>query len=100
LDQLSLTNAVLLQGIFPEQTADRIHARKFRFCHIDVDVYRSAKDVCEWLWPRLVPGGLVVFDDYGMRGTEGVQRFVNEWRGGKDLTFLYNLNGHAIFIKK
>jgi hypothetical protein len=43
---------------------------------------------------------MVVFDDYGMRGTEGVQRFVNEWRGREDLTFLYNLNGHAIFIKK
>jgi len=100
LDQLSLTNAVLLQGMFPEQTAHRIQDRKFRFCHIDVDVYQSAKDVCEWLWPRLISGGLVVFDDYGMRGTEGVQRFVNEWRGGKDLTFLYNLNGHAIFIKK
>jgi O-methyltransferase len=100
LDQLGLTNPVLLQGIFPEQTADRIQDRKFRFCHIDVDVYQSAKDVCEWLWPRLVSGGLVVFDDYGMRGTEGVQRFVNEWRAGKDLTFLYNLNGHAIFIKK
>jgi len=100
LDRIGLNNAVLLQGIFPEQTAGRIQDRRFRFCHIDVDVYQSAKDVCEWLWPRLVSGGLVVFDDYGMRGTEGVQRFVNEWRVRDDLTFLYNLNGHAVFIKK
>lgn len=100
LDQFGLNNAVVLQGIFPEQTADGIQDRRFRFCHIDVDVYQSAKDVCEWLWPRLVSGGLVVFDDYGMRGTEGVQRFVNEWRIRADLNFLYNLNGHAIFIKK
>lgn len=100
LGQLGLNNAVVLQGIFPEQTADRIQDRRFRFCHVDVDVYQSAKDVCEWLWPRLVPGGLVVFDDYGMRGTEGVQRFVNEWRVRDDLTFLYNLDGHAIFVRK
>jgi O-methyltransferase len=100
LGQLGLNNAVVLPGIFPDQTADRIQARWFRFCHIDVDVYQSAKEVCEWLWPRLVSGGLLVFDDYGMRGTEGVQRFVNEWRTRDDLNFFYNLNGHAIFIKK
>jgi O-methyltransferase len=100
LDRLGLTNTLMLQGIFPEQTAGPIRDRRFRFCHIDVDVYQSAKDVCEWLWPRLVSGGLVVFDDYGMRGTEGVQRFVNQWRVRDDLTFLYNLNGHAVFIKK
>lgn len=100
LAKLGLQNAVVLQGVFPEQTGERIQDRKFRFCHIDVDVYQSSKDICEWLWPRLVAGGWVVFDDYGMRGTEGVQRFVNEWRTRDDLNFIYNLNGHAIFVKK
>lgn len=100
LTQLGLNNAVVLQGTFPDQTADQIQNRRFRFAHIDVDVYQSSKDICEWLWPRLVSGGVVVFDDYGMRGTEGVQRLVNEWRVRDDLTFLYNLNGHAIFLKK
>jgi O-methyltransferase len=90
----------LLKGIFPEDTGNQVQDRVFRFCHVDVDVYQSAKDVVEWLWPRLVSGGLVVFDDYGTRGTEGVQRFVNEWRVRDDLTFIYNLNGHAIFIRK
>jgi O-methyltransferase len=97
---LNLKNASLLQGIFPEQTANKIQDRCFRFCHIDVDVYQSARDVCEWIWPRLETGGVIVFDDYGMRGTEGVQRFVDEWRFHNDLVFIYNLNGHAIFVKK
>jgi O-methyltransferase len=100
LNSLHLKNASLLQGIFPEQTADTIQDHRFRFCHIDVDVYESAKDVCEWIWPRLEVGGMIVFDDYGMRGTEGVQRFVDEWRAHNDLVFIYNLNGHAIFVKK
>jgi hypothetical protein len=65
---------------FPERTAERIQDGRFRFCHIDVDVYQLSKDICERLWPRLVSGGLVAFDDYGMRVTEGLQRFVNEWR--------------------
>ena len=56
--------------------------------------------ICERLRPRLVSGGLVACDDYGMRVTEGVQRFLNEWRVRDDLNFLYNLKGHAIFIER
>jgi O-methyltransferase len=100
LKGLGLRNAHVLQGIFPDETGAELEGLIFRFCHIDVDVYQSSKDICEWLWPRLVRGGLIMFDDYGMRGTEGVQRFVNEWRVREDLIFLYNLNGHAIFVKK
>jgi O-methyltransferase len=100
LTECALSNAIVLQGVFPEETAGQIEDRRLRFCHIDVDVYQSSKDICEWVWPRLVSGGIVLFDDYGMRGTEGVQRFVNEWRGRDDLNFFYNLNGHAIFVKK
>jgi len=62
--------------------------------------YQWSKDICERLWPRLVSGSLVAFDDYGMRVTEGLQRFVNEWRVRDDLNFFYHLNGHAIFIKR
>jgi hypothetical protein len=34
--ELNLTNVVLLQGIFPEETGHEIEGRRFRFCHIDV----------------------------------------------------------------
>src|ERR1700722_3389058 len=69
--KLGLTNVHVLQGIFPDDTGASIAGRKFRFCHIDVDVYQSAADVLDWVWPRLVPGGIVVYDDYGFRGCEG-----------------------------
>ena len=45
--------------------------RRFRLAHIDVDVYQSAADVLDWVWPRLSPGGVVVFDDYGFPATPG-----------------------------
>jgi O-methyltransferase len=54
LSQLGLSNAVLLKGIFPEETESQVQDRVFRFCHVDVDVYQSAKEVVEWLWPRLI----------------------------------------------
>jgi len=37
----------------------------FSFVHVDVDIYPSVFECCKWFWPRLCPGGVIVFDDYG-----------------------------------
>lgn len=99
VDKLKLDNIKILSGVFPEETGRLIKDKEFRFCHIDVDVYQSAKDSFEWLWSKLVIGGVVVFDDYGFKGCEGVTLFVNEERKKKDRLVIHNLNGHAILIK-
>jgi O-methyltransferase len=97
---LGTTNVELLQGVFPDETADRIADRRFRLCHCDVDVYRSAKDVFDWVWPRLEPGGMVVFDDYGFPACPGVTKFVDEQRLLGDRTVIHNLNGHGLVVKR
>ena len=90
----------ILKGIFPDKTGYKIKNRKFRFCHIDVDTYYSTKDCLNWIWKRLVKGGVIIFDDYGYSITEGVTKIVNEHRNMKDRFFIYNLTGQAIMIKK
>ena len=97
---LGLTNVKILAGVFPEETGRMVQDRTFRFCHIDVDVYQSAKDIVEWVWPKLTPGGLIVFDDYGFWTCQGITQFVNEQRGKRDRLVVHNLNGHAIIIKR
>lgn len=97
---LGLKNVGLLQGIFPEDTGDEIAGERFRLCHCDVDVYRSAKDVFDWVWPRLASGGVVVFDDYGFPACPGVTKFVDEQRLLDDRLVLHNLNGHGIVVKR
>jgi len=89
LRRLGLDHVELLQGIFPDDTADQI-----------ADLYQSAKDVFAWTWPRLSAGGVVVFDDYGFPACPGVRQFVDEQRGHDDRLVLHNLNGHGIIIKR
>ncbi|MFZ1368842.1 MAG: TylF/MycF/NovP-related O-methyltransferase [Ferruginibacter sp.] len=90
----------ILKGIFPEDTANKIDANEqFGLCHIDVDVYDSAKDILEWVWDKLIPGGLVVFDDYGFHSCTGVTKLVEEYFTYPDRQIIHNLNGHAIMIK-
>jgi O-methyltransferase len=100
MNKVKLENIVILPGTFPNETGKIIENLEFCFCHIDVDTYQSAKNIFEWVWPRMVTDGIIVFDDYGFRECGGVTEFVNEIRYGIDRLFLYNLNGHAIIIKQ
>ena len=97
--RLGLRNISILRGIFPEATGAGIADRRFRFCHIDVDVYRSGRDVLEWVWPRLAVGGVVVFDDFGFSSTRGIATLVHEQEGLAGRLAVQNLNGHAVLIK-
>jgi O-methyltransferase len=99
LARLGLENVEVLEGVFPDDLGADLADRRFRFCHLDVDVYRSTRDAFEWVWERLVPGGIVVFDDYGMASCDGVRQFVDEERSKPDRVVVHNLNGHAIAIK-
>jgi O-methyltransferase len=98
LASLGLANAVILKGTFPEDTADRAPER-IALLHCDVDVYESAKDIVDWAVPRLSMGSVIVFDDYGFSGCEGVTRLVNELRLDPRFRFIHNLNGHALLIR-
>ncbi|ADB53873.1 TylF/MycF/NovP-related O-methyltransferase [Conexibacter woesei] len=100
VSRMALDNVRLLQGMFPEETADQVTDGTFRLCHIDVDVYQSAKDVLEWAWPKLSPGGVVVFDDYGCPATPGVTKLVDEQRMHDDRLVIHNLNGHGLVLKR
>ncbi len=98
--KLNISNFSILKGIFPEESSSEIENKRFRFCHIDVDVYQSAKDIFDWVWQRMEKGGIVVFDDYGFAACEGVTDLVNnELAPREDLIMLHNLNGHAVLIK-
>jgi O-methyltransferase len=98
LESLSLKNVEILPGVFPDETQHHVTGR-IALLHCDVDVYQSTRDVVEWCLPRLSPGSLLVFDDYGFYGCEGVTRFCNDLRSQRGFRFIHNLNGHAIFVR-
>jgi O-methyltransferase len=72
------TNRVrLFKGIFPDSAAT-IKDYKFSFVHIDTDFYLSVKACINWFWPRLLTGGIMVFDDYEWPNCPGVKKALDE----------------------
>lgn len=59
-------NVQLVKGYFedtlPLFTSE--HTNPVRFLHIDSDIYQSAKTVLEGLTQQIIPGTIIVFDEY------------------------------------
>lgn len=85
-------------GLIPD-TFVPMESSAIAFAHIDVDIYRSVKDCCAFIYPRLVPGGIVVFDDYGFPSCPGAREAVDEFFQNKSETPLVLPTGQAIVIK-
>ncbi len=73
--------------------------RRFSFAHIDVDLYQSILDCCEFIYPRLSPGGFMVFDDYGLPSCPGARQAVDSFFRNRPEVPLVLSNGQAVVFK-
>jgi len=51
-------------GFIPD-TFKEVTSKQFCFVHIDVDIYQSTLDCYRFFYDRVVPGGILLCDDYG-----------------------------------
>ena len=85
-------------GCFPD-TATGLGDKRFAFVHVDADIYCSVHDACEFFYPRLVPGGVIVFDDYGFPSCPGARAAVDEFFDGRPEQPLYLGTGQALVVR-
>ncbi len=48
-----------------------------------MDTEQATRDAIEFFWPRLVPGGKIVVDDYGWEPCAGVKKAVEDFYAGE-----------------
>jgi len=59
-------NVQVVQGRIPEVLQEQAPAR-VAFLHLDMNSARAEAAALEFFWPRLVPGAILLLDDYGWR---------------------------------
>lgn len=69
-------------GWLPQSLLD-LPERRYRFVHVDVDLYQPTLGCFAHFYPRLVPGGIIVTDDYNWPGG---RRAVDEYCASQGLT--------------
>jgi hypothetical protein len=73
-----IPDATIVPGIFPHSlAAHRMEPQALAFVHVDADQYESLT-AAAFVFPRfMVPGGLMLFDDYGC--IAGATKAVHDW---------------------
>ena len=83
---MDMSKATLIEGFYSESLTEELHlAHPFRpvaVALLDCDYYSSTLDALNWLGRYLVPGSILLFDDwfsYGDTDDLGQQRALAEW---------------------
>ena len=71
--------------------------------HFDCDLYTPTLNALEMLWPKVSPGGVVIFDEYSIKPWEGESQAVDEFFSNKSIKlkkFSWSPNPGAYLIKE
>jgi hypothetical protein len=71
-------NLKIVKGWFPESFRG-LEDRRWRFVHIDFDLYQPIKTALEMLWDNVLPGGVIMVHDYGSFGFPAARKAVDEF---------------------
>jgi O-methyltransferase len=100
IKRLKLNKISVHKSHFPRKL--KFTLNKIKLCHIDVNTYGSTKEVFEYVDKKLVKGGMIIFDDFGIWGVDGIKRYIYKIYPNikKRYNFLFNYMGQCILTKK
>jgi hypothetical protein len=91
--------ARILRGWIPERFRE-VAERKFCFVHIDVDLRQPTLDSLSFFYPRLVEGGIILFDDYGSSDCPGAASATDEFMRDKPERIVHVPTAQAFIVKR
>jgi hypothetical protein len=87
------------EGWIPE-VLEKLAETRYRFVHIDVDIYEPTWACLDYFHPRMVAGGLIVIDDYGFPSWPGCKAAVDAWCAAHGESAVLLTTGNGLIIKR
>jgi O-methyltransferase len=91
-------NIDVVQGRVPEVLAETSPAA-ISLMHIDLNNATAEIAALDTLYPRLSPGGVIVFDDYGWSSSHNQARAEAEWFKSRGLAIFSLPSGQGLHVK-
>jgi hypothetical protein len=87
-------------GWIPERFGE-VADRRFSFVHVDVDLFQPTYDAVAFFYPRMVPGGIILCDDYGSTICPGARKaFDDAVRGTPEGRVIELTTGQGFIVKR
>lgn len=77
----------IFKGFIPEVFQAFDEHTRISFSHTDLDMYDAVRHACDFIFPRTLSGGMMLFDDYKVRSTPGATKAIDEFFADKECTF-------------
>lgn len=91
-------NAELVKGVLPESLED-FDTGPISYLSVDLNYANVEIQCIELLWDRLVPGAVVVLDDYAWKGHERQKAAWDDWAGRAGTAVLTVPTGQGLIVK-
>ena len=100
IKRLNLKKTYVFKAYFPKRI--KVKVKNVKLCHIDVNTFNDTKLVFNFIDKKIIKGGIIVFDDFGIWGVDGIKKFIYliEKKFAKKYFFIKNYMGQCILIKK
>lgn len=77
-----------------------VSGKTFCLVHLDIDLYRPTLDSLEFFYPRLVPGGVILCDDYGFSTCPGARKAMDDYMRPRPEKVVHVPTGQGFIIKR
>ena len=91
-------NVNIVVGAVPT-TLSEVHADQVAYLHLDMNSSAPEVAALEYFWERLVPGAVVLLDDYGFPGYEAQRRAMQALARRRDLAIASLPTGQGLLIR-
>ncbi len=92
------SNVTIIKGKVPE-TLSMVKTQKVAFIHIDMNSVVPEVAAANYFWDKLVPGGIMLFDDYGWAPCYIQKKGVDQFAKEKGVRVLSLPTGAGLIIK-
>jgi hypothetical protein len=91
-------NVALVKGRLPE-TLKSVELEKIGLLHIDLNAPEIETQCLKILWEKILPGGVVLIDDYAYSGFEYTYKLFNDLAEELGVSILTTASGQGVIVK-
>jgi len=88
-----------IKGYIPDTLTGDEHPAQVSWMHIDMNSAKATLGALEYFYDRIAPGGVILFDDYGVVGYSDTSATVDTFFEGRRGVLFPTPTGQAMFFK-